>query len=84
VPTATGLPKVGEVWELDIPLPNKPSEPIRVVILERGRGGYFSLRVASADGQRHYWVDPSYWMKKGWLRYIGPAGPKTRAKLGLR
>jgi hypothetical protein len=88
MPTPTGLPKVGEVWELAISIPGRQIRPRRVVVIERSAGEYWSLRVAyrtTPDGpwQRHLWVDASYHLRQGWLRYIGPAGPNTKASLGL-
>jgi len=83
MPTPTGLPKVGEVWELDIHIPGRENEPQRVVVLERRRGDYWALRVVNAKGKRALWVDPAYWLQQGWLKYVGPAGPMTRKKLGL-
>jgi hypothetical protein len=86
MPTPTGLPKVGEVWERTFKLPPdwKPNV-IRFVVLERGRGEYWSLRVyvPKARNVIQSWVDPAYWFQRGELKYIGPAGPDTRRKLGL-
>jgi hypothetical protein len=84
MPTPTGLPKVGEVWELEVKVPGRESKPIRVVVLERGRGDYWSLRVYDPrKNERVLWVDPAYWLQMRWLKYIGPAGPNTKKKLGL-
>lgn len=83
MPTPTGRPKVGEVWELNIPIPDMETVPQRVVVLERSGGDYWSLRVYRTDGTRDLWVDCAYWVQMGWLKYIGPAGPKTKRKLGL-
>lgn len=91
MPTPTGLPKVGEVWELITKLPPK-WEPItvRCVVLERGRGDYWSLRVfipkERPGNKRQLWVDAAAWLHGGsgrQLKYIGPAGPETKRKLGL-
>lgn len=88
MPTPTGLPKRGEVWELTVPalgvIPAgwKPT-PIRCVVLERGTGSYWPLRVYVPGRGGTQWVDSSYWLSKGWLRHIGPAGPDTKARLGL-
>jgi hypothetical protein len=100
MPTPSGLPKVGEVWELAIKIPGHPVTPKRVVVIERSGGDYWSLRVAwfepadpagpvadPAVVRGHWrtrtWVDASYHRQQGWLRYIGPAGPNTKAALGL-
>ncbi len=84
MPTPTGLPKVGEVWERTLKLPpDWTPHVIRFVVLARGTGSYWSLRVYIPDKGRELWVDPAYQMKQGELKYIGPAGPKTKRKLGL-
>lgn len=86
MPTATGLPKVGEVWELHIVVLGKPEPKRQFVVLERGRGDYWSMKVAipvESGWARTFWVDCAHWMKQGWLRYVGPAGPKTRREVGL-
>lgn len=84
MPTPTGMPKVGEVWERTIKLPpHWVPHTIRVVVLERGKGDYWSLRVYTAAGLRQLWVDASYWLMKGELKYIGEAGHETKKKLGL-
>ena len=86
MPTPTGLPKVGEVWELTRRIPGSPVTPLRFIVLERGRGDYWAMRVAIREGD-HYrktlWVDNAFSMKMGWLAYIGPAGPKTRRALSI-
>lgn len=84
MPTPGGLPKVGEVWERQ-PFDTR-KKPQRFVVLARGRGDYWSLRVAyQKDGQyvRDLWVDPAYAFSRGMLKYIGPAGPETKKALGL-
>lgn len=84
MPTPTGLPKVGEVWEYQPTVFGKPSAPAqRVVVLERGRGDYWSLRVGRPGEKPKLWVDASYFLKTGHLKYIGPAGKETKKKLGL-
>ena len=89
MPTPTGLPKVGEVWEKTIKLPpRRQGEPwettvIRFVVLERGRGDYWSLKVYVPGLGRDHWVDPAYYFGIGQLKYIGSAGPNTKKKLGL-
>lgn len=83
MPTPTGLPKVGEVWELTLKLPGQPSTSQKVVVVERGRGDYWSLRVFSYSGGTRLWVDASYHFSRGDLKYVGPAGLNTKKKLGL-
>jgi hypothetical protein len=61
MPTATGLPKPGEIWRLTRKLP-PDWQPIvlEVEILERSRGDYWSVRVRHLDtGQSALWVDVS-------------------------
>jgi len=87
MPTPTGLPKAGEVWEKTVKLPpDWQPHTTRFVVIQRGRGDYWSLRVAVRNGD-HYkmdlWVDAAYAMQQGQLRYIGPAGPITRKTLNL-
>lgn len=89
MPTPGGLPKVGEVWELTRRVfgltPTKTRvQVIRFVVLERGRGDYWSLRVYVPGEGRRLWVDATYYFKRGEFKYIGPAGPETKKKLGLR
>ncbi len=83
MPTPTGLPKVGEVWERRFGYPNSETTPIRFVVLERGGGAYWPLRVYIAGKGRVLWVDSAYWFSQGELKYVGPAGPETKKKLGL-
>ena len=88
MPTPTGLPKVGEVWRLAIPIPGRQPVVHQVVVIGRTPGEYWGLRVASrrtAEGpwERRLWVDASYHLHQGWLTYVGPAGPKTKGELGL-
>jgi hypothetical protein len=87
MPTPGGLPKRGEVWESTRTLPGQETHTTRFVVLERGRGDYWSMRVfipGKGPGKgKQLWVDPAYQMKMGELKYIGPAGPETRKKLGL-
>jgi len=82
MPTPTGLPKVGEVWELDIHIPGRENEPQRVVVLERSRGDYWALRVVNAKGKRALWVDPAYWLQQGWLKYVGPGWAHDQKEAG--
>jgi hypothetical protein len=81
MPTATGLPKVGEIWQLTQKFPPdwKPNIT-KVRVLERGRGDYWSMRVEILEfnGQTppeyhktKLWVDPAYWFSKGELKYVG-------------
>lgn len=84
MPTATGLPKAGEVWELTTNVQGKKGKPFQAVVLRRGLGEYWSLNVAVVeDGKYHQrlWVDPAYWLRVGWLKYVGPAGPDTAKRL---
>jgi hypothetical protein len=84
MPTATGLPQVGEVWERTIKLPPDWTPHVtRCVVLERGRGDYWSLRVYVPGQGTLLWVDPAYWLAHGDLAYVGPAGPETKKRLGL-
>jgi hypothetical protein len=86
MPTPTGLPKVGEVWELSIPIPGREPASHRVVVIERTGGDYWGLRVAKTKAghwERTWWSDGAYWLRQGWLTYVGPAGPQTKAALGL-
>lgn len=84
MPTPNGLPKVGEVWEYQPTTFGKPSAPKqRVVVMARGRGDYWSLRVQRPGEKSRLWVDASYHFKMGQLKYIGPAGIETKRKLGL-
>jgi hypothetical protein len=84
MPTPAGLPRAGEVWERTIKLPQDAQpETVRFVVLHRNGGEYWSLLVWVPGQGRQLWVDPAYWLAKGWLRYIGTAGPRTRAELGL-
>ena len=83
MPTSTGLPRVGEVWERTYRAAFGETHSFRFVVLERGRGDYWSLRGFIPGQGKSLWVDASYWLKQGELRYIGPAGPKTRKALGL-
>jgi hypothetical protein len=84
MPTPRGLPKAGEVWERTIRTPHTEPATVRAVVLERSRGDYWSLRVYIPGAGPRLWVDPAYWLSRGLLRYIGPAGPQTRRKLNLR
>jgi hypothetical protein len=85
MPTPGGLPKRGEIWTRTTRLPPdwKPNV-ITFVVIERGKGFYWSLRVhIPRIPMTQLWVDASYWLKQGELKYVGPAGPETRKKLGL-
>lgn len=88
MPTPGGRPKAGEVWEWTFRVyDSKPTKTritkIRFVVLERSRGDYWALRVFIPGQGRKLWVDASYRLSRGELRYIGPAGPETRKELGL-
>jgi len=84
MPTPTGLPKVGEVWEQTRCLsPDWKPSVTRFVVLERGLGQRWSLRVYVPGHGRKLWVNGAAWLARGQLRYIGPAGPETKRKLGL-
>lgn len=84
MPTPTGLPKAGEVWEWTRKSPPdwKPIT-VRFVVLQRGTGSYWSLRVYVPGKGKQLWVDPANGLRLGELKYIGPAGPETKRKLGL-
>ena len=81
MPTPSGLPKVGEVWELRYRLPPDWNDNVnRVTVLERGRGDYWSLRVRDSEGKVHLWVDAAYHFSQGHLRHI-PKRPDGSGKL---
>lgn len=83
MPTPTGLPKVGEVWEHTFKQTGSPDVKRRFVVMERGRGDYYRLRVyVEGEGLRTF-LEAAYWMSRGELKFIGVAGPKIKAKLGL-
>lgn len=74
MPTPTGLPKPGEVWERTLRLPpDWRPETVRFKVLARGTGSYWSLTVDAGKG-RQMWVDASYWLSQGELRYVGQDG----------
>lgn len=92
MPTPGGLPQVGEVWTRTWKLPPDWVEHTQhFVVIQRGRGDYWSLRVGvvtERDGQKFIetklWVDPADWFRRGELKYTGHhAGPKTKRKLGI-
>lgn len=83
MPTPTGLPKVGEVWERKAWYPGDGWVTTRFVVLQRGRGDYWSMRVYVPGRGRQFWVDPAAWFAKGELKFIDVAGPKTKRKVGL-
>jgi hypothetical protein len=83
VPTPTGLPRVGEVWELETVVMGDKGPRQRAVVLARSGGSYWALTVYIPGRGRVLWVDAPYHFGRGELRYIGPAGPETRKKLGL-
>jgi hypothetical protein len=77
MPTPTGLPKAGEVWERRFRLPpDWQLQTGRVTILERSGGSYWSVRVRLHKPEEHQppvqlWVDASYWHSKGEFVYVG-------------
>jgi hypothetical protein len=75
---------VGEVWESTRKLPGQKTNVQRFVVLERGRGDYWSMRVYIPGKGVSLWVDPAYQMKMGELKYIGPANAEIKKKLGLK
>jgi hypothetical protein len=84
MPTPGGLPRAGEVWEATRKLPPdyKPNVT-RFVVISRGTGSYWSMRVYTSTGVRRLMLDGAWMLKRGELKFVGPAGPKTRKKLGL-
>lgn len=71
MPTPTGLPKVGETWKHTQKLPpDWKEESTEFVVLERGRGDYWSLRVKYPDGRVRLLVDASYFLQKGELTLV--------------
>jgi hypothetical protein len=73
------------VWERTTKLPpDWKQQKVRFVVLERGRGDYWSLRVHIPNLGKKLWVDAAYYMQQGELAYIGPAGPETRKRLGIQ
>jgi hypothetical protein len=83
MPTPGGLPKAGEVWELQVDVMGDKGPLQRFVVTERSPGEYWSIRTIDAQGRRNLLVDAPYFLSRGELRYIGVAGPKTKKKLGL-
>jgi hypothetical protein len=91
MPTPTGLPKSGEVWELQIPLPpgskDRPTtQAVRFVVLSRTRDDYWAMQTASR--RRGQWrqqlrVDCAYHLSKRWLRYVGPVGESSMRELRM-
>jgi hypothetical protein len=83
MPTPTGLPKVGEVWKLDVTRPGCPSEARNYVILERTPGDLWSVRIGR-PGEKYLWITSASWyLRQGWLTYQGPARPDVLKSLGL-
>jgi len=84
MPTPSGLPKAGEVWERTYRLPpDYTPTSYRFTVLERGRGDYWSLRVRLHDPGPHQnpvqlFVDPAYWFSQGELTYIGKWDKESR------
>jgi len=84
MPTPTGLPKTAEVWERTITLPPDWTPHVtRCVVLKRGTGSYWPLSVYVPGAGQVLWLDAAYLLARGSLKYIGPAGPETRKRLGL-
>jgi len=84
MPTPTGLPKTGEVWELQVRVMGKAGPTSRFVVLSRTRDSYWAMRTASRRGGE--WVsqlrvDCAYHLKMRELRYVGPVGEISRAEL---
>jgi len=78
MPTPSGLPQRGEVWERRFKLPPDWEENVwRFTVRERGLGELWSMRVKLHEPGPHQdpnplWVDCAYWFKQGELHYIGP------------
>lgn len=80
MPTATGRPKAGEVWERRVKQPpNWNMQTIGFRVIQRGQGNYWSLRVeilyysdgpVHAGQRRQLWVDAAAWHARGELHYI--------------
>jgi hypothetical protein len=82
MPTATGLPRAGEVWTRTWRLPpDWQTHVIEFEVIERGRGDYWSMqvRIIKLDGEApdsvhtrpQLWVDCAYWLAKGEIKYAG-------------
>lgn len=85
MPTPTGLPKPGEIWERTIKRPpNFRPESVQFIVLERrGSGSQWSLRVYLKNHGERTWVDAGFLFGSREFQYIGVAGPKTKKRLGL-
>lgn len=94
MPTPAGKPRVGEVWSYQVEVLGKHGPKAQFVVLSRSGGDYWSMTVADPippldlDGRPSGFtsrivVDGAYALKQGWLKYVGPAGPKTKKELGL-
>ena len=90
MPTPSGLPKTGEVWELQIPPPpgskGSIAQAVRFVVLSRTRDDYWAMQTASRSQGR--WrqqlrVDCAYHLSKRWLRYVGPVGESSLHELRM-
>jgi hypothetical protein len=79
MPTPTGLPKSGEVWQRMLP----NDIVTKFVVISRGAGQYWGMRVYVPRQGKMLWVDCSYWFSKGYLKYVGQAGEETRKRLGI-
>lgn len=78
MPTPTGLPKVGEIWERTYRLPpDWEPNTVRFEVLSRSGGEYWSMRVrvlspvAEFQNPVQLWVDPAYWFSQGELKFTG-------------
>ena len=75
MPTPTGLPKPGEIWERRVKLPpDWALQTFEVEVIERGTGAYWSLRVKEPSGKISLWVDASYWASRGELVFVRVKG----------
>ena len=84
MPTPSGLPKTGEVWERTLKLPPDWLPHVtRFVVIERGRGDYWPLRVWTPTRGVVLLVDMSYALQRGELRFLGPASDRARSRAGL-
>lgn len=79
-----GWPKKGEVWEITFTLPENPNSHVtRFVVLERGKGRHWTLRVYLPDHSVKLWKHTwQYWLL-GDMKYIGKLDPENEKKLGI-
>lgn len=84
MPTPTGLPKVGEIWERTTKLPpDWRPQTIRFLVLERGRGELWSMKVYIPKRGTMLWPEASYFMHVQELSYIGDANPQVRKHFNI-